>query len=73
MASIGNQVPGRNVGKAVLVRPKVERRHLVGIIAQLPPCLIGMEACSGAHHRARVFAQHGHTVRLMAPCASKPL
>ena len=56
-----------DVGKAVLVRPRVERRHLVEIIAQLPPCLIGMEACSGAHHWARVFAQHGHTVRLMAP------
>ena len=26
-----------------------------------------MEACSGAHHWARLFVQHGHTVRLMAP------
>jgi len=31
------------------------------------PCLIGMEACSGAHHWAREFAKFGHTVRMMAP------
>jgi hypothetical protein len=29
--------------------------------------VIGMEACSGAHHWARLFIAHGHTVRLMAP------
>lgn len=37
------------------------------LIAQLPPCLIGMEACSGAHHWAREFAKFGHTMRMMAP------
>ncbi|RMR06835.1 ISPsy16 transposase [Pseudomonas syringae pv. tagetis] len=42
------------------------------LIAQLPPCLIGMEACSGAHHWARVFAEHGHTVKLMAPKLVSP-
>ena len=54
-------------GKAALVKPKVSREHLLPLIAQLPPCLIGMEACSGAHHWARLFRQYGHTVRLMAP------
>ena len=54
-------------GKAALVKPKVSREHLLPLIAQLPPCLIGMEACSGAHHWARQFRQFGHTVRLMAP------
>ena len=54
-------------GKAVLVRPSVPRAKLLELIAALPPCLIGMEACSGAHHWAREFAQYGHTVRLMAP------
>lgn len=54
-------------GKPVLVRPNVARSALVELVANLPPCLIGMEACSGAHHWARIFAQHGHTVRLMAP------
>ena len=54
-------------GKAVLVRPSVARAKLLELIASLPPCLIGMEACSGAHHWAREFATFGHTVRLMAP------
>lgn len=42
-------------GKPVLVKPKVARDQLLAIIAQLPPCLIGMEACSGARHWARLF------------------
>ena len=54
-------------GKPVLVKPKVSRADLLPLIANLPPCVIGMEACSGAHHWARQFRQHGHTVRLMAP------
>jgi transposase len=54
-------------GRAVLVRPAVARGKLLELIAGLPPCLIGMEACSGAHHWARLFAAHGHTARLMAP------
>lgn len=54
-------------GKAVLVRPSVARDKLLALVAALQPCTIGMEACSGAHHWARLFMQHGHTVRLMAP------
>jgi transposase len=54
-------------GKATLVKPKVPRDKLLELVAQLPPCLIGMEACSGAHHWARLFRQYGHTVKLMAP------
>ena len=54
-------------GKPALVRPSVSRTKLLELIASLPPCLIGMEACSGAHHWAREFQQFCHTVRLMAP------
>jgi transposase len=54
-------------GKPALVRPSVARAKLLDLIASLPPCLIGMEACSGAHHWARLFQAQGHTVRLMAP------
>ena len=50
-------------GKATLVRLTVPRSK----VASLPPCLIGIEACSGAHHWARLFQAYGHTVRLMAP------
>lgn len=34
--------------------------------ANLPPCLIGMEACSSAHYWARYLAERGHTAKLMA-------
>lgn len=54
-------------GRAELVRPSVARDKLHELIATLPPCVIGMEACSGAHHWARLFAASGHTVRLIAP------
>lgn len=54
-------------GKVVLQRPSVPRGKLLEAVAALPPCLIGMEACSGAHHWARLFQAHGHTVRLIAP------
>ena len=50
-----------------LRQPKVARAKLNEVVAALPACTIGIEACSGAHHWARLFAQHGHTVKLMAP------
>jgi transposase len=53
--------------KPMLIRPRVPRDQLATLIAQLPMCLVGMEACSGAHYWARLFQQHGHTVKLMAP------
>lgn len=52
---------------AVVLRKTVSRSRLVTLVAQLPPCLIGIEACSGAHDWARRFAHYGHTVKLMAP------
>jgi transposase len=54
-------------GKAERISPRVVRAKLNEVVAALPPCVIGMEACSGAHHWARLFAAHGHTVKLMAP------
>jgi len=54
-------------GKAVLVRAGVARAKRAEVVASLPPCRIGMEACTGAHHWARMFAGHGHRVRRMAP------
>ena len=51
----------------VVLRRTVLRDQLVAAVAALPPCLIGMEACSGAHEWGRRFQGLGHTVRLMAP------
>ena len=50
----------------VLVRKTVSRARLTAMVAQWPACLIGVEACSGAHEWARRFHELGHTVRIMA-------
>ena len=62
-------VDGR--GKAVL-RRTLKRPELARCFANLPPCLIGMEACGSAHHWARKLGEFGHTVKLMAPQFVKP-
>lgn len=54
-------------GKPVLVKPNVQRDQLLKLLAQLPPCIIGMEACSGAHHWARELTALGHAPKLMSP------
>jgi transposase len=51
----------------VALKRTVRRDQLLEVVAGLSPCLIGMEACSGAHEWGRRFQEHGHTVRLMAP------
>jgi transposase len=56
-----------DAGKPGLVKPSVARGKLLELVAALPPCVVAMEACTGAHHWARLFMAHGHTVRLMAP------
>ena len=56
----------------VVLQKRLSRRKLSEFMAQLPPCLVGMEACGGAHYWARKFASFGHDVKLMNPCYVKP-
>lgn len=58
-------------GKTVL-KKQLKRDRVSEFFVNLPPCLIGMEACGGAHHWARKLQAMGHTVRLMAPQFVKP-
>jgi transposase len=58
-------------GKAVL-RKQLRRHQMAEFFANLPPCLVGMEACGSAHHWARKLQHLGHTVKLMAPQFVKP-
>jgi transposase len=60
-------VHGVDAKGRVVVRRTISRSQLPEMVAQLPPCLIGMEACSGAHEWARQFGCFGHTVKLMSP------
>ncbi|MCX8566963.1 MAG: Transposase [Glomeribacter sp. 1016415] len=58
-------------GKTVL-KKKLNRGQMIEFFANLPTCLIGMEACGSAHHWARKLQSLGHTVKLMAPQFVKP-
>ena len=56
----------------VALRKQLRRDQMTTFFVNLPPCLIGMEACGSAHHWARTLQGQGHTVRLMAPQFVKP-
>jgi len=50
---------------AIMLRQKWSRRQIEARLANIPPSLIGMEACVGAHHLSRKLQSHGHDARLM--------
>ena len=58
-------------GRCVLVR-RVRRDLLIKVVADLNPCLIGIEACTGAFYWQRQFERFGHTVKIIAPQYVKP-
>ncbi|ALP40529.1 transposase [Aeromonas schubertii] len=58
-------------GKTVLKR-QLKREQMLSFFSNLPPSLIGMEACSSAHYWANKLQGLGHTVKLMAPQFVKP-
>jgi transposase len=61
------QVHGVDVhGKATLQR-QLRRAQVVTFFANMPACLIGIEACGSAHHWARKLGELGHRVKLMPP------
>jgi transposase len=66
------QVHGADAQGRPVLRKKLARGKLLEFFANLPPCLIGMEACGSAHHWARELSKLGHEVRLMPPQYVKP-
>lgn len=66
------QVHGVDRNEVVVCRRQLRRGEVLKFFAGRPPCLIGMEACAGAHYWARELTKLGHTVRLMAPQLVKP-
>src|SRR5690349_1450981 len=56
----------------VVVQKRETRAKLRETVAQLPPCLIGMEACGSAQYWAREFQQLDHTVKLISPQFVEP-
>jgi transposase len=65
-------IVGMDAQGHVVLRKRLAREALMSFIAQLPPVVIGMEACGGAHYWARRCREHGHEVKLMAPQFVKP-
>jgi transposase len=66
------QVHGVDYQGKVVLRKQLRRNQMLSFFATLPPCLIGMEACGGAHYWARELQKLGHTVKLMAAQFVKP-
>jgi transposase len=61
------QLHGVNCHGVTVLKKKLARKDLASFIAQLPVCIIGIEACSGANYWVRVLEKLGHTVRMIAP------
>src|SRR6516225_7794719 len=66
------QLHGVNSHGKVALRRQIHRGQMRGLFVNLPPCVIGMEACASAHYWARTLQSYGHTVRLIAPHFVKP-
>jgi transposase len=56
----------------VVIRKQLSRSKVLVYFAQLPPCLVGVEACGGAPYGARELQKLGHEVRLMAAAMIRP-
>lgn len=66
------QVHGVDAAGQVTMRRKLRRSQVERFFAELAPCVVGLEACGGAHHWARVLGRLGHEVRLMPAHYVKP-
>jgi transposase len=66
------QVYGRDRQGRTVLRRKLRRKEVIPLFASLPPCVVGMEACGGAHYWAREISALGHEVRLMPAEYVKP-
>lgn len=65
-------VVGLDATGSVVIRRRMQRKTIVAMAAKLPPCIIAMEACCGAHHLGRILVMQGHTLRLMSPEYVRP-
>ena len=61
------QVHGIDDEGTVIMAKALRRAQVSTVFGKLEPCLIGMEACGGAHYWARELMKFGHTVKLMPP------
>jgi transposase len=65
-------VTGLDAGGHVILRRRTRRSGVIKLAAGMPPCVMAMEACCGAHHLGRLLRSQGHDVRLMSPEYVRP-
>ncbi len=56
----------------IAAKKRVSRTQLLGFTASLPVCLIGREACCGAHHLGEALAAQGHQIKPIPPQFVRP-
>ena len=61
------EVHGVDAEEKAVLRKTLLRDAVPQFFAVLPPCIVGMEACSGSHYWAKVLSDFGHEVRLISP------
>ena len=61
------EVHGVDTYGKVAVRKTLRRNTVSAFFANIPPCLVGMEASNGAHYWAKLLSELGHDVRLISP------
>lgn len=66
------QIHGVDEQGKVMIKRQLRRKEMLRFFVNLPSCLIGMEACGGAHYWARELNKFGHIVKLMSPQFVKP-
>ncbi len=66
IAKLVFQVHGVDEHGKTKLKKTLSRKEMIEFFAALPACLIGIEACGGAHYWARELSRLGHDVRLMA-------
>src|ERR1700730_8844518 len=66
------QIHGVDASGRIVIRRAIRRSQVLPFFAELPPCLVGIEACGTSHHWARELLSLGHDVRLMPPAYVKP-
>ena len=66
------QIHGIDAQGEIALKRKLRRGQVLEFFARREPCLVGMEACAGAHYWARELQKLGHEVRIMPPAYVKP-
>lgn len=66
------QIHGVDKNSKTILKKKLMRDQVLTFMANIPKCLVGMEACGGSSYWARELTKLGHNVKLMAPQFVKP-